>query len=517
MSSALDYLGITPPGNPLSSFFPQAGGDDAFRSQLEERPQGRTRIPPELALASQLPDPSGFLQQVQQFRGQNESKQLIGELQNLDFGKPEYPASVAKLLGKYPNAAQNPIVQGVLKMKEFSGQQARQSQYNDQASKALKGLYSLRPDDPDHDDKLKELTENLPDEVFQNPRFASTYERALHNSDMIRSKKTADQQSNQMLDRELLKVGKKPGSYSSLEDKQDALAEVMQQSAQRKEVQDAFRADPKLRDKYVDALMAINSPITDEDKINAAGKTKASEMTPQDWTSTHAKVYQGRIRDLNNVYATFAAMGLAPNRFGGPPDASDTPSGTIAPPTGSSAPAGIPAPSTALPADQSQTSPVIAPNVTPTASVSPADLTKGDLYGTPQNLEQRIEAEKSAAQNQLVLDAQRKQAELAATQRAIDQRGQEVSQMSPAWDSIMQSMTPSDLDRPLEDFADDTFLGDKKINPQTVLFNDAKGRPVFMRDAVREFRMSPKFDALKAQRNPAPIIPKNIISIKQIK
>lgn len=353
MPSALDYLGITPPGNPLSQFFPQQGGDNDFRSQLEERPMGRSAIPPELALATQLPDPSGFLQQVQQFRGQNEAKQAIQSLQNLDFGSKDYPASVAKLLSKYPNAAQNSAVQNILKLKSLSGQQSQQKQYDDQASKALKSLYGIRSDDPEYDQKLQALGQDLPDEVFQNPRFASTWERALHNADTVRSKRTVDQQANQMVDRELLKNGLKPSKFSSLEDKQDALAEMMQEGAQQKKVQEYFRDFKDEAKEYTSAMRGVRATPTDEEKIARAGKTKPSEMSHEDWVRTDALVRKDNYDRLQDVVDRIRlATGVHPFRAGSSQSgASEGGSGTVTPPLGSNAPQGVSVPSTALPAE----------------------------------------------------------------------------------------------------------------------------------------------------------------------
>ena len=90
MPSALDYFNIQPPGNPLSQFFPQQGGDDAFRAQLEERPRGGAGLPPELALGLQTGDPMGFMDQIQKSRASIQSQNIIKGLQDLDFGSKDY-------------------------------------------------------------------------------------------------------------------------------------------------------------------------------------------------------------------------------------------------------------------------------------------------------------------------------------------------------------------------------------------------------------------------------------------
>lgn len=340
MPDPLSYFGITPPGNPLSQFFPQQGGDSDVASYLEGRPQGGSRIPLEYQIASRLPDLSGFLGQVNKLRGDTQAKKLIGDLGDLDFGSKDYPSSVAKLLSRNPDAAMNPAVQNILKLKEFAGKQANDTRYDTQAATAAKGLLSIPEDDPQYDQKFQNYISGLDPEVLTHPRLASLLERGQHNSAMIRSKRSADQQEQQAVRKQARGFGLKPEDYKDSDSLSDAVADRMQKAGQRKEMMEFFKSEPEFRKQYAGALSSLQAPTSgpdyDSEKMQAVGIDDPKKMTPELWVRGDALAKQARIskvRALNNEMALFGVspFGTTFETSGGEPVTKPSSAATIVP------------------------------------------------------------------------------------------------------------------------------------------------------------------------------------------
>lgn len=501
MPSALDYLGITPPSNPLAAFFPQAGGDDAFRSQLEERPAGRSRIPPELALASQLPDPSGFLQQVQQFRGQNEAKQAIGELQNLDFGKPGYAGSVAKLLSKYPNAAQSPAVQKILQLKEFSGKQAADTKYSSGAAQAAKGLLSIPEDAPDYDERYQKLISGLDPEVLTHPRFASFAERGMHNSAMVRSKRNAQEQEKQMLAKQARGLGINPSKYDNLDDLNEAVADHMAKVGQRKDIMDFFKDNPELRKEYAGSMSQLRAPTVgpayDEEKMAAVGVDDPKKMTPELWTRADALAKQQRFQKVRALNDQMMLMGINP--LSGLAGASEPASGTM-PPTSQSLPEGVSAPSTGLP---QELLPPGAAGLIPQAPPTPESFAPvGVLPAAPQAAA-GLNRVQQVAQQPLQEEA-KATSDLEAARAAL----------SPKWTAAKQAfystLPPNQIAEIKQGVPQDSRTLAKKAgkNPDEVVFVKEDGLPVTWRDVANEAINDPSFQEIVNGKAQPPVDPK---------
>ena len=503
MASALDYLRITPPGNPLSAFFPQQGGDDALRSQLEERPQGRSQIPPELAIASQLPDPSGFLQQVQQFRGQNEAKQAIQGLQGLDFGKPEYAGSVAKLLSKYPNAAQNPAVQKILQLKEFSGKQAADTKYSSAAAQAAKDLLSIPEDDPNYDEKYQKLITNLDPEVLTHPRFASFAERGMHNSAMVRSKRTVQQQEKQTVEKEARRLGIKPSKYDNLDDLNDAIADKMGKAAQKKDFYEFFQRNPEVRKEYAGVMSKLRAPTQgpdyDQEKMEAVGKTRPQDMTAADWIRGDSIAKQNRLHSFRAMNDQLALMGVNP--LAGMGD-SEAPEPVAAPgviPAISGAPAGVSVPSTGTPQLSDEEPGYIAPSAVPLPAIPVA---------APQ-----VEPEFSPSPPSGFAGIQQsRQQEADAKLAAQEQLAQKQQQLSPQWEKakneIASMIGPAALERirsgiPLHARNLAGIVNAAGHDPDEEAFKDESGKPVTWFKVAQAATEDPRL------KN-APIIPQKL-------
>lgn len=285
MPSALDYLGITPPGNPLSQFFPQP--EDDFRNRLEERPANRTRLPPEYAIASQLPDPMGFLKQFQSLRSQNETGRALGELQNLDFGAKDYTPSVAKLISKYPNAAQNPAFQNVLRLKEFSGKQTQDSKYDSEAANLAKGVLSISEDDPEYPTKFQKVIEGASPEALTHPRLVSQLERGMHNSAMVRSKKNAQVDDAHRMSLQLAEAGIPPEQFGKFKTEDGGfdpykVAFALGQ-AKRGLKSDAAPMSSKQREELADSFQSLDEPASDEDAVSAYNTAHSANLDPKSW------------------------------------------------------------------------------------------------------------------------------------------------------------------------------------------------------------------------------------------
>lgn len=315
MPDPASYFGITPPGSPLSQFFPQP--DDDFRDQLEERPVNRTPIPREYQIASQLPDPEGFLRQVNQFKAQNQSENVIRGLQDLDYGSKDFSPSVAKLLSKNYLAAQNPAVQNILKLKALSGQQTKDKNLNSQAAQAMKQFYSLDPNSPTYPEDHQKWVEGLDPEVLADTRVDRLVQTGFNNANTQRAKKTAEQQDELRMRRAASEVfGIDPSDYKSSEDLRRAMSKAKNEGLQQKGVQEFFKSEPELRKQWVDASSEYfapqEGPEWDDKKIAAAGKTSASEMTPQDWTRGQAIASSQVSRKFNSALMHLASMGVNP-------------------------------------------------------------------------------------------------------------------------------------------------------------------------------------------------------------
>ncbi len=339
MPDPASYFGITPPGSPLSQFFPQP--EDDFRAQLEERPKNRSAIPPEYAIASQMPDPQGFLKQVDDFRTQKESQDIIKGLQGLDFGSKDYPSSVAKLLSKNSRGASNSAVQNILKMKEFSGRQNQDSKYNAQAAGAVKDFLAIPEDDPDYDQKYQKFVQGLDADVLEHPRLASLLERGQHNSSVVRSKKTAQQQERLAVEKEARRAGIQPSKYDNLDDLNDAIADRMHEAGQQKELRDFLRTDKDTAKDLSSALTQLRAPTSgadwDAEKAQVMGK-EINQMTPDDWHQAHPLALQARIAKARNIANQIEMMtGVNPMK-GGATTQEAAPQAKAAP----SAPAKIP-------------------------------------------------------------------------------------------------------------------------------------------------------------------------------
>jgi len=485
MPSPLDYFGITPPGNPLSAFFPQQGGDDAFRSQLEERPVNRTQIPPEYLVASQLPDPMGFLQQVQQQRGQTEARQAIQGLQNLDFGSKDYPASVAKLLSKYPNAAQNSAVQNILKLKEFSGKQAADTKYNTQAAQAVKQFLAIPEDDPNYDQKFQDFIGGLDADVLQHPRLASLIERGVHNSSSIRSKKTADQQEKQILFKQARSMGIDPSKFDNMEDLNSQIADHMAQVGQRKETMEFFKNNPELRKEYATAMSALRAPTIgpsyDDEKMAAVGVTDPRKMTPELWAQADALAKQQRLQKVRSLNDQMLLMGVNP--LSGLPGTSEPRSAPSATGQPQSAPEAISVQGNGLQGDEftSAKAPVVpAPAAEP--QVEP-EFTPPPPQGLG-NVQQVVQQE---------------QATKAATQAAKEL---ELQQAVPEWEQAKQSLwgaIPKDqIDRiklgiPVNSSVILNGIGKK---PNDIAFKKEGGVPVTWQQVADQALRDPRFEQL---------------------
>lgn len=270
-------------------------------------------------------------------------------------------------------------------------------------------------------------------------------------------------------------------------------------------------------------------------------KKKALDSATQN-LQTLVHTYEGSNHALSPLYYHAAGMDVPDYSSTGRGRQQMTPRGngaalvspTGSPPTGDpfsgpernggpeapQAPAGPPTQTAAV-------APPAGESVTPVASMSPADLTKNDLYNLPVSLEDKIASQKAQDQNKIILQAQAESASKALQASRIknfqQQEAADLPQYQNAWSRIKSSMLPSDLERPYEDFADDTFIGalnsrnaDNKINPQAVAFKDSKGRPVLWRDVVGKFRNSPHFDALKGTLSYARPEAKNISGIVQV-
>lgn len=467
MPDPLAYFGIQPPGNSLSQYFPNQD-ENALRDRLEERPTSRMQIPLEYQVASQLPDPSGFLSEVNRIRGGTEAKKLIGELGDLDFGDKSYPSSLAKLFSRYPDAAQNPAVQNILKLKEFAGKQATDSKYDSQASQAVKGLLGISEDDPNYDQKFQSYIAGLDPDVLSHPRLASLLERGQHNSAMIRSKRTTDQQANQLLDRQLIKSGLKPGSYSSIEDKQDALADLMHENAQQEGLQKHFQTFKDDAKEYASAMRALRTTPSDEDKIAAMGKTSASQMSASDWAQGDAKV---RRQNMDRLQAISDQLQLQTgvNPLRGAQAARPAPA---TPPA--QAPVAAPAP--------------VVPSVQPVAPVAP---TSADAFG---RIQQAVDE-----------PAKKRAEETVATQAAQ-------KALVPQWESAKQDLIKSLGPEAIQRVAAGLVLDPRQLvkysgkDPEKVLFTDENGFAVRWPEIAKAVMEDPRFKtAMGQQEGPAPI------------
>lgn len=300
MPSALDYFNIQPPGNPLSQFFPQPGGDDAFRAQLEERPRAGAGLPPEVALAYQTQDPSGFLDQVQKIRSGLQSQNIVKGLQSLDFNSKDYSKSVASLLGKNSLGAGDKTVQEILRQREFSGAQAKDKSYSDDAAKAFKALSSIPQDDPDYEKKVNDLAQSTEDHVFTNPQFASLYERSKNHVESLRARKGMKKDESQKLGLQLAEAGIHPDNFDQYQDDDGNLnplkvAYALGQ-AKRGLKSDAAPMSSGQREKLAKSFEDFHAPISDEDALDAYNVANKTKLNPNSWFSkpSDQQIEQGR-------------------------------------------------------------------------------------------------------------------------------------------------------------------------------------------------------------------------------
>lgn len=291
----------------IQDFFPEAQDDAAYRAQL-------TGVAPkkgfdldnpgqkELALAAMTGDPMGTLDLAKKIRADKESHALLKELAPIDPASKDYPSEITKLLGKYTYGAMDPRVEHVLNLKQLSVKHAKDTRYDEQAAKALKGFLSIPEDDPKYDEKYQAWLNAQPDDLLSHPRLASLLERGQHNSAAIRARRSLEQQELSNLQKEARKLNVDTGKYKTADELRDAIFEASQVHTQRKEFHDALKdIDPKTRAEYLDHITGIHQFPTDEEKMEAVGVTSESKMTPQLWDLGYRKAIAKKQANFNKA------------------------------------------------------------------------------------------------------------------------------------------------------------------------------------------------------------------------
>lgn len=506
MPSALDYLNITPPGNNLlSQFFPQTGGDDALRSQLEERPVNRTALPPEYAVAGMLPpdQAQGFLDLSNRIKSDMQSQNAIKGLKDLDFGSKDYPKSVARLLSNNPLAAQNSAVQNLLKLKEFSSKQANDTKYSSAAAQAAKDFLTIPEDAPDYDERYQKFIGGLDPEVLNHPRLASFVERGMHNSSVIRSKRDARQQERTTVEKEARRLGIKPSKYDNLDDLNDAIADQMAESGQRKELSELFKSQPELRKEYASSMSRLRAPTDgpdfDQEKMEAVGKAKPQDMTKDDWVRGDYLAKQKRlnaVRSLNEEIAL--STGFNPMRGMGSPDVTESSTPAI---SGQELPVATPSrlPATLLPEGAA-------------GAVAPPVLEQPEAFAPVGTLPAPVVPPTGFAAIQQQLTAQQSEQAAKEATAAVQARQQEQASTS-SWETakqeLLKNFKPGYANWDMGAIpALATALGKK---PTDTAFKDANGRAFTWSQVAQELMTDPRMDQIRSGRLdplPAPVDPK---------